>query len=778
MILKKLYLIFFAVLFSLGMFACTESTTTTDTQTNTATVTTAVVTTNEVTTTTTTTITTTQEVTTETPTTVITEEQNPMFNGVADRTVQMPDAVDLLDGITATDIQDGDITASIVVDSGTFVNTVKGAYEINLSITDTDGNVATAVFTITVADNRLTATNDLNSLTVELPLDLPGWSDGWATLFYWSSSDPYVITNSGYVINPPVGADPVDVTLTCRAVNGSSVVTKDFIVTVQPNPEIIITSTTQVDFVGTSTEYVVEDKTGIDLFYADNGSIAYIDVEEFFNMVDGAIVPSMVTFTPVGDDGLRLTYSVEYLDLDEVTVITDSYEAYIDFTENTVTVNTYDFFGQYIAPSESDYGSGLTYLGSEEAPPFAVTIPLGDYNCDIVIHEEGGETYYLMPLHIVNTLFLGGVYYDAYFNGDTIYGASLLMTEAEDQAALYSLMRTSSLNSEAMGDDVKLASYNFMALVIDYFYGLKMEKVTYTGFEILSAYAESMLTGNDQNLYNKIFDITYALDDLHTSHTFPGYYESPYGMGLSLSDLGAGTVAFYNGMWDMQDRLVDKYGGDSGTETDKSGFIDTNRPEFTLLDGDTIAVIHIDGFDIDTPDEFKVIMDGLPTTVTDVVIDMSYDTGGNLGAVLRIFGYMTEETYMYHSINPQDGSSYSYLYESEYVAYDYNWSILTSKMTFSAANLFASIGRELGIPILGQKATGGASSITQIITPDGSAIIVSSLNILATRTGNEVDGYVYTSIEHGVDIDYSMSDVTSDSQLVEIINQLRALQSE
>jgi len=135
---------------------------------------------------------------------------------------------------------------------------------------------------------------------------------------------------------------------------------------------------------------------------------------------------------------------------------------------------------------------------------------------------------------------------------------------------------------------------------------------------------------------------------------------------------------------------------------------------------------------------------------------------------------MTEEPFTYHSMNPADNSAVTYYIESEYVAYDYNWYVLTSGVTFSAANLFASMAKELGIPVIGQDSSGGASSIGVIISPDGTAFFISTNNVLCTRVGDEINGYDYISIENGIEVDYGMSDVTSNSQLISTIAEVKA----
>ena len=89
--------------------------------------------------------------------------------------------------------------------------------------------------------------------------------------------------------------------------------------------------------------------------------------------------------------------------------------------------------------------------------------------------------------------------------------------------------------------------------------------------------------------------------------------------------------------------------------------------------------------------------------------------------------------------------------------------IFTSPVTFSAANLMTSIAKDMGIAtIIGQDSSGGACSITAISLPDGSAILVSSTGMLTDTA--------YNSIEYGIRVNLAMADVTSDSEIVSVIN--------
>ena len=86
-----------------------------------------------------------------------------------------------------------------------------------------------------------------------------------------------------------------------------------------------------------------------------------------------------------------------------------------------------------------------------------------------------------------------------------------------------------------------------------------------------------------------------------------------------------------------------------------------------------------------------------------------------------------------------------------------------------------SIAKEQGIAtIIGQDSAGGACSIGQITTPIGAVLFISTHNQSATRTGNEIDGYEYTTIEYGVEVDIVISDVTDDQQIIDAINNHQA----
>ncbi len=695
-----------------------------------------------------------------------TDTDTPVISGAVDIEFEPGDADEIayLDGVTALDELDGDITSLITVDTEEVNLFTVGIYEITYTVTDTDGFTASIAVDVYVGKQlEADTTADLEELNFDYAWNFPTVGTN-GTIFFWSSSNTRVMTDKGLVIPPPIGSGPETITMTVDAYNGiySDSMTFEFVV--EDRDESTVTLMKTLPFVGTSEEYVVTDDPAIDIFYVDYGNVPYINIETYIDMIDGAIDSDIIDFTTEGDDVLIVSYEVTYDDFDG-TEVTDEFIATIDFTENTFTVNNYGFFENYVAETSTDYGEGLDYVDADYVDPKEVTIPLGEYSFDLVVYENDGNTYYLMPFHVANLLFAGGVYYDVYYNGDSLYGIDTfgISGGSEEDLEIQELVRTSSYNSASAPKDVKEATYHFMALALDYFYGLKEDQKVDTYYDYLSSYASALITKSDYSLYEAMFDIAYGLDDLHTSHVFPGYYNpADSSFGLSINDLGSKSTAFYEGLWDIQDDIEEIFGT-------------AGLPGYELIDDDKTAIIYLEGFDVDTPDSFKAILNSLPSSVDNVVIDLAYNTGGNLGAVLRIFGYMTEEDILFHSQNPADDSAVTWYVQSSYRAKDYNWFIKTSSVTFSAANLMASMAQEMGIAtIIGQDSTGGASSIGVIMAPDGTTLLISTNNVLSTRIGNETDGYRYKSIEYGIEVDYYMSNVYSETLLISVIEKANA----
>lgn len=78
-----------------------------------------------------------------------TEDNEPVISGVADVEITVGDAYDPLDGVTATDIEDGDLTSSITVNGSVDPDT-SGVYTLVYIVEDSSGNEARETITVTV----------------------------------------------------------------------------------------------------------------------------------------------------------------------------------------------------------------------------------------------------------------------------------------------------------------------------------------------------------------------------------------------------------------------------------------------------------------------------------------------------------------------------------------------------------------------------------------------------------------------------------------------------
>jgi len=674
------------------------------------------------------------------------------------------DAPVYTDYVTALDNYDGDLTDTITFDDSAVDLNVVGSYNILMTVEDSSGNTETDTLVLVVPDpaNVSVVNSDVASfdfgttpITSALTLGVTGLGGSAIT---WDSFEDGVLTDDGRPIAPGIGEPAVEVVLEGTFTYEDYVRVVEFNVLVAPESEVVIDPTTKTtyDYIALGTDYVTQDGT-LDAYFTATGNVPYVDIESILEAADGAIEFAELRFE-FNDPILTIAYDVEYEDIDE-NIINETLEAFFNFTDNTVTTASMDFFNYYVQSTTTDYSDGLLYTDADFVEPTEIVFDLGFYGFDLVTLDDNGEMKYLAPFNILNLLFFGDFYFDMYFNGDAFYGMDSGQLFNSSSPSVETA-RVSSFNSRTMPRDLKLAAYRFMAFAMDHYYGIKKFAGVDTYYDQLEAFIDEMLFSSDLDFYRAIFEFMYSLNDLHSSHSFTGYYEpSTYRYELSLGDLGDRVANYYQRSWSIDDLYEDKYG--------------STIPKTHLLPDGKTAMIYFDGFNVDTPDEFKKELDQLPAEIENVVIDLANNGGGNLGAVLRMFGYMTEEAFNYHSQNPLDGSAVTYYIESEYDAYDYNWFILTSSTTFSAANLYASIAKELGIPVIGGNSSGGASSIGVILPFGGSAVIISTNNVLSTRVFNEdTQSYEYLSIEYGIEVDYKLTNLLDDDEITEAIETI------
>ncbi len=533
----------------------------------------------------------------------------------------------------------------------------------------------------------------------------------------YTSLNRNYLTDSGH-INPPIYSEGV-VEVEMRVNLSYEGYSENFVFAfyIEPLEEKQVTNVRQIPFENLATEYEVLD-TDVDVFYMQDGSVPYVDIESFIWLLEGALEPSRLDFIYV-DNVLTIENRYEAEDEEEEDTV---YYLEIDFDNNTVYVNTFSFFTSFVASTETDFGESLSSRVEHYDEGEGVLIPLGDYRFELVRDDEN----YLMPLHLAN-LFFSGSMFDVHYNYDSIHGVDTYQIMASDSPVLPSL-RASSRNGEDMPRQLQLAAFNYMALSFDYFYGLQGVQDVNTYYDVLSL-RDYVQQGNTH--YERISDYVLSLDDLHTSFLTTGYFAPNYRPSIGMEDFRSRTARFYNAAW--SDDLC-------------------NVDGVQYYDDDRIALVPLEGFTPDSVDEFAAMLAAIEArgTVEDVIVDLSCNTGGNIGSMIRIIAHMTDEEIPMHQFNAGDGSTVTYMYDSTVEAYHFDWHVMTSAMSYSAANQMAATVKEMGIAtLIGERTSGGASSITTNLLPNGAILIMSSNNVLSDQT--------YNSLEMGVSPEYSLS---------------------
>ena len=167
-------------------------------------------------------------------------------------------------------------------------------------------------------------------------------------------------------------------------------------------------------------------------------------------------------------------------------------------------------------------------------------------------------------------------------------------------------------------------------------------------------------------------------------------------------------------------------------------------------------------------DDMVIFLDALKKAAADpevknFVIDITANGGGSADIVLAMTSLILDKSYISQD-NSLTGQRSIVEYEvdrnfngqfdaaDQDVHYDLNFAVLTSGMSFSCGNLFPSILKDNGIPVMGATSGGGACAIQAMCTADGFCFQISSFRArLNTLDGDNIDGGVSPSIPIATD---------------------------
>ena len=158
-------------------------------------------------------------------------------------------------------------------------------------------------------------------------------------------------------------------------------------------------------------------------------------------------------------------------------------------------------------------------------------------------------------------------------------------------------------------------------------------------------------------------------------------------------------------------------------------------------------------------DDMVIFLDALQKAAADpevknLIIDISANGGGSADIVMAMTSLILGKSYISQD-NPLTGQHSLVEYEVDRnfdgvfdeadakVHYDLNFAVLTSGMSFSCGNLFPSILKDNGVPVMGATSGGGACAIQAMCTADGFCFQISSFRArLNTLDGQIIDAGV------------------------------------
>ena len=433
-----------------------------------------------------------------------------------------------------------------------------------------------------------------------------------------------------------------------------------------------------------------------------------------------------------------------------------------DCEKDTITVSGPDFFLNLMrSTSETDYNAHTKMLTGWGTSGTAAVFDFGKYGFDIFCHD--GQLF--LPFCVANLLFCGINLYNVYFNGEEYFG--LLQTQigsmgAEDWAHI----RTCGWNGTEASAEMRQTTVSFLCFALDYFYGLKDYKnITSFGEDVITGELRTALLSGDAATHDQAYIDLFqkTLNEMHTTLITPSFFAGADAQfDLTGENAGPAMTAYLSLFNELSMDLVNSVGqvvqmpdGSTGLSIPAVRFEENTA--IVLLSSFTVGtneqIYNDDGTVSDSAHQYDTFYfmqyamqkieecsKANSVSIDNVVLDLTTNSGGSLAAMVGALGFLTDEPipYSYGNLITGENTVEYYLVDTDgdgdytdAYAYDmYDWYVLTSPLTFSAANFFASIVQDAGIAtVVGERSGGGTCSVFTLVLPDGT-----TANISGSRT--------------------------------------------
>ena len=518
-------------------------------------------------------------------------------------------------------------------------------------------------------------------------------------------------------------------------------------------------------------------------FYDNMPNVAYISAADFQSIV---LPGSTMTVTHTGPGQYTLTNAdaTATVNINDDVFVTDGFEA---FTNQ---------MGLLQPGMANVYYDGMPFVRYKSVSYFPLkattTLDMGAYGIDI--HADGKGAVYF-PFATLADMYTDLYYHHAGFNGEKVV-ANLSVNEVELSEIDPDYNKPLVARTTRPAD---LADFNYKELcfAMDHFYGypgrvkyndaLKakgLDKVLEEDIESGPAIKKLLLSEKLSDYLIGMVGLTGIYFDGHTAMAIT----SALGKTTDHPEL---FQEYQAGMMAHQDVLALVMGAIASMQTMVADgqAVEALRPKVYgegvtyVKKGDT-AVCVFDSFNErnekawkdyyagtgpmptveNAPkDDMVIFLDALKKAAADpevknFVIDITANGGGSADIVLAMTSLILDKSYISQD-NALTGQRSIVEYEvdrnfngvfdaaDKNVRYDLNFAVLTSGMSFSCGNLFPSILKDNGVPVLGATSGGGACAIQAMCTADGFCFQISSFRArLNTLDGDNIDGGVTPDI--------------------------------